>query len=165
MLRALSFVRFVSFVVNNVFVSSLQPRLAPLSAPARNQLLAIRVVVVGKLLARVDITRRADPDRLADDVAVAVWLARVVDEARQIAIDVRVTHPAAIHREAPDAPLLQVPCLALQALLVINQLACVINDACVLGDGFESEDAPAVDSRAPPRNSWKFGFTCHPQTG
>src|SRR5436853_2219539 len=97
-LRVLSFVLVASFVVNNVFVSLIvsQSRLAPGPAPALNRLLAIRVVVVGELLAGRNVARGADPDRLADDVAVAVRLARVVDEARQVAADVGVTHPSPI---------------------------------------------------------------------
>jgi len=147
----------------NVLVSSisLQARCAPRPAPARNQLLAIGVVVVGELLASVDIPRRADPDRLANDVAIAVWFARVVDEARQIAADVCVTHPATIHRVAPDAPLLQIPRLALQAFLMINQLARVVDDAPVFPDWFRGKHAPSVDPGASPRNFREVGVTWH----
>src|ERR1043166_3906797 len=98
-------------------------------AAARDQLLTVRVVVVRQLFALPDVPRGADPDRPADDLAVAVRLAAVVDEAREIAADVRVAHPAAVHREAPDASALQVARLAFQALLVIDQLARVVDDA------------------------------------
>ena len=62
-------------------------------------------------------------------------------------------------------PLLQIPGLASQALLVIDQLASVIDDACVLVNGLESEYAPAVDFRAAAHDLRKFRFTWHPQRG
>ena len=162
-LRVLSFVLLASFVVNNVFVSLIvsQSRLAPGPAPALNRLLAIRVVVVGELLAGLDVARGADPDRLADDVAVAVRLARVIDEAREVAADVGVTHPAAIHREAPDAAVLQVARLACEALLVIDELARIVDDACVLRDRFRGEHAPSMHLGAPPHDFRKVGVACH----
>ena len=160
---------FVSFVVNNVFVSltTSQPGLTARPALTRNQLLAVGEVVIGQLFARLDITRRADPDRLrlADDVAVTIRFTGVIDESGDVAANVRIAYPAAIHGETPDAPLLQIPGLASQALLVIDQLASVIDDACVLVNGLESEYAPAVDSRAAAHDSRKFRFTWHPQRG
>ena len=156
-------------MVNNVFVSLTASQPVPTTRPAstRNQLLAIGEVVVGQLFARLDITCGADPDRLrlADDVAVAIRFTGVIDESGKVAADIRIAHPPAIDRETPDAPLFQVPGLAFQALFVIDQLASVIDDACVLGNGFESEDAPAVDFRAAAHDSRKFRFTWHPHRG
>src|SRR5207253_8450819 len=133
--------------------------LASRPASTRNQLLAIGVVVVRQLFAGVDITRGADPDRLSDDVAVTIRLTGVVDEAREIAVNIGIAHPAAVDGETPDAPLRQVLRLALQALLVIDQLACVIDDARIFCDWFGGEDAPSVDVRAAPYDSRNFRFT------
>ena len=47
--------------------------------------------------------------------------------------------------EAPDVPAPDVPPLALQALLVGDLLAGVVDDALVLRDGLRRVDAPAVD--------------------
>ena len=43
------------------------------------------MIVVGQLFTWFDRARRDDPDRVADDAAVAVGSARVVDEARNVA--------------------------------------------------------------------------------
>src|SRR3712207_8902285 len=44
---------------------------------------------------------------------------------------------------------------ALVALLVIDQLAVVVDDACVLRDRLEGKDAVAVQLRFAPRDLWK----------
>src|SRR5688572_23571784 len=95
------------------FVSQLAP--ATGTTPALNRLLSVRVVVVRQLLPRLDVARRADPDDIADDLAVAVRSARVVDEAGDIAADVGIADPSAVHGEAPDLAPRQVPRLALEA--------------------------------------------------
>src|SRR5688572_13284790 len=94
------------------FMRNSQPAFAPGTAAALDDALAVGVVVVGEFLARLDVLAGADPDVLADDLAVAIRLARVIDEARHIAADHRVADPPAIDGEAPDFPALQVLDLA-----------------------------------------------------
>ncbi len=106
---------------------------------------AIRVVVVGEFLAGLDVSASADPDLPADDLAVAIWFAGVVDETSHVAAHGRVTYPAAIDGEAPDLTAFEVFGLALEALLVIDELAVVSDDARVLVDGLEGKDAPPVE--------------------
>ena len=127
--------------------SASQLGLAARAAAARDRLVALGVVVVGQLFARLDVARRADPDRLVDDVDPAVRLARVVDEPRDVAADVGVAAPVAVDPEHPDAALAQVAILAALALLVGDELAGVVDDALVLVDGLDGEDAKAVQLR------------------
>ena len=122
--------------------------LTPRPAATWNQTFAVGHVVVGQLLARPNIPRSPDPDGVPHDMHVAVWSARVVDEPRQITVDGRVTNPAAIEDEAPDPAILDVPALALEALLVRDLFTGVIDNTSVLGDGGVGEDSRPVDLRA-----------------
>ena len=79
-----------------------EPGLAAGPAPARDRLLAVGAVVVGQLFALRDVAGGADPDRLPDDLRVAVRLAGVIDEARDVAADRGITDVQAIQLEAPD---------------------------------------------------------------
>src|SRR4029079_16119717 len=67
--------------------------LAPWPAFALNNLLAVRVIIVGELFTRFDVAAGADPDLAADDVAIAIRTARVVDEPRHVATRHRVADP------------------------------------------------------------------------
>src|SRR6188472_3894121 len=66
-----------------------------------DDLVAIRVVVVGQLFTGLDVPAGANPDVPSDDLAVAVRAARMIDEASDVATDHGVAHPAAVHRKAP----------------------------------------------------------------
>ena len=112
----------------------LEEPLAAWPAPAANLPFPIGHVVVGQFLTLADVAGSPDPDDVSDDVDVAVALARVIDEARDVAAHVRIAHPAAVDLEAPDGTALHVTGLALQALLVRNLLACIVDDPGVLGD-------------------------------
>src|SRR3954470_6111177 len=126
--------------------ASLQFSCAPRTTSAFDDLFAVGVVVVRQFLTGLDVPPGADPDVLADDLAVAIRLAGVIDEPGDIPTNHRVANPAAIHRKTPDFTALEIPGLALVALLVIDELAFVADDPCVLVDWFESEDAEAVYS-------------------
>ena len=147
---------FVVFVVD-----SLQPCLASRTTATLDHLFAVRVVVVGELFTRLDVAPRADPDRMADDLAVAVGAARVVDEARIVAVRAGIAHPLPIDREAPDLTALQVLRFTLQAFLVVDQFARVIDDPSVLVDWLKCEDAPPVQFRSPPRHARQLRFPRH----
>src|SRR5436190_928690 len=84
---------------------------------------AISVVVVSQFLALADVARRHDPDRVADDVGIAVRTAGMIDVARDVAADRGIAHPPAVDRECPDAVPRQVPLLAPPALRLRDQLA------------------------------------------
>src|SRR5262245_23949527 len=58
-------------------------------------------VVVGQLFAALDRPGGADPDRLVDNLKPAVGRAGMVDEARDVAADVRVAAPRAVDVEDP----------------------------------------------------------------
>src|SRR5687767_10235112 len=129
------------------FMGNSEPAFASGAAAALDDPLAVGVVVVGQLFARLDVLAGADPDVLADDLAVAVRLARMVDEAGDVAADHGVAHPAAIDREAPDLAALQILGLSLEAFLVVDELAFVFDDAGVFRDRLESEHPPAMNLR------------------
>src|SRR6266545_2666353 len=119
--------------------------LASRPAVARDRPLAVCRIVVGQLLAFADVASRDDPDRVANHARVAVRLARMIDVASDVAADSGITHVQAIELETPDVALLQVPRLALQALLVGDLLAVVSDDALVFGNGLSGKNAPALD--------------------
>src|SRR3954471_3563718 len=125
----------------------LELRLAAGTALALDVAVTVGRIIVGQLFALADVARGADPDRVADDLRIAVRLAGVVDVARVIAADRRVADVEAIELEAPDVPVLQVARFALQALAVGDLLPRVIDDACVLGNRLRREHAPACDLR------------------
>src|SRR5687767_11876421 len=104
-----------------------QPCRTSRPAPALNHAIAIGVIVVGQLFACFDIAPGPDPDRAALDLAVAIRATCVIDEAGVVAADAGVAHPAAVDREAPDFATLEVLGFAFQTLLVIDQLAGVLN--------------------------------------
>jgi hypothetical protein len=121
-----------------------QTRFAPGPAATRNRLVALGVVVVGQLFTGLDSPGRANPDRLIDDVDPTVGLAGVIDESRDVAVNVGITAPRAIDTKHPDATFAQVAILAVQALFVRDQLTGVIDDPLVLVDWVDREYAEAV---------------------
>ena len=73
----------------------------------------------------------------------------MVDEPRDVAADVRVTAPRAVHAEHPDAPVVQIALFAGFAVLVVpNQLTRVVDDVRVLRDWLPGEDAESVNRRS-----------------
>jgi hypothetical protein len=125
---------------------NLQHRLASGAAAALDRAFAIGVVVVGQLVAALNGLRRSDPDRVADDLRIAVRLARMIDEARDVAPDIGVDDPAAIQLEAPDTAILQVSPFSLETLGIGDLLAGVMNNPFVLRDDLGSEDAATVEA-------------------
>ena len=103
-----------------------------------------RCVVVGELLADRDVPRGANPDASVDDLEPAVGPARVVDEARDVAANGRIATPPAIDPKHPDAAFRQIARLALPACRIANQFAVIVDDASVLVDRLEREDAEPV---------------------
>src|SRR3954468_4047817 len=137
---------------------TLEARRASGPAAALDVPVAVGRVVVGQFFAGADVARRADPDRVADDLGIAVRPACVVDEPRDVAPDRRVAHVEPIQLEAPDVPRFQVARLALQALAVGDLLPRVVDDTLVLGNGLRREHAPPGNLRTPfldHRRMWK----------
>src|SRR5205085_6983933 len=97
-------------------------------ASARNAGDAVRVVVVGQLLASADPARRLDPDVPPLDVDVAVGAARVVHVARDVAAVGRVARPAIVDFEDPDALPRQVALLPPPRLRLRNELPLVLDN-------------------------------------
>ena len=56
-------------------------------------------VVVGQLLARADVANCLDPDSAVVNDGIAVRIARVVDEARFVALERRVDHDLVVNRK------------------------------------------------------------------
>ena len=123
--------------------------LASRPAAARDLFFSVSVIVVGQLFTPPDLARCPDPDDPAGDVHVAVRLAGVIDKARDVATDCRVDDGPIRQLEAPDVPVFPVPTLALQAFLVGDLLAGVVDDACVLRNRARGVDAPSMDLRSP----------------
>src|SRR5262252_1253906 len=130
-------------------------------AAARDGALADDRVVVGELFAFADVASRANPDRLVHHLEPAVRRARVVDEPRDVAADLRVAAPVPVHAEHPDAALGEVPLLALLALVVAHQLTGVVDDPRVLRDPLGCEDAEAVNRRSPSDDLRQRRFAFH----
>ena len=107
------------------------------------------MIVVGQLFALPDRARRPDPDDPSGDVHVAVGLAGVINEARDVAADCGVDDGPIRQLEAPDVPPFPVPELALQALLVGDFLTGVIDDAGVFRNRACGIDAPSMNLRSP----------------
>src|SRR5687767_7025437 len=104
---------------------------APRPASTLNRRFPVGRIVVGELLTRLDVPGGDDPDRLADNLRVAVRFAGVIDVAGDVAADGGVANVEAIELEAPDVAALQVADLALEADRVANLLARVVDDAFV----------------------------------
>ena len=130
-----------------VLIWALQEPLTPGPAAALDLPFAVRHVVVGELFAFANRARRADPDDVADDVHVAVALARVIDEASDVAADVRIAHPAAVDLKTPDSAALHIAVLALEALLMRDHLPRVVDNPLVLWNAFCGEHSPTVQFR------------------
>src|SRR5204863_6534901 len=105
-------------------------------------------VVVGELLALADGARGANPDDVADDLHVAVALARMIDEPRVVAADRGIAHPAAVDLKAPDQAALHVAVLAREALLMRDLLARVVDDPLVFRNAFRGKYSPTMQLRA-----------------
>ena len=118
-------------------------------ASAFEESFAIRVVVIGQLFALSDGARRANPDDAVFDVDVTIGPARMIDEPRDVAADVGVDHRTVRQLETPDVAGSDVAQFALEAFLVRDLLAGVVDDALVLGDGLGGEHAPPVNLRSP----------------
>src|SRR5207248_456292 len=84
-----------------------------------------------------------------DDVDIAVRAARMVDEPRVVAANGGVDYRPVGQLEAPDVAALDVAPLPLEALLIGDLLAGVVNDARVLRNLLCRVDAPPMDLRTP----------------
>src|SRR5262249_48168871 len=128
--------------------SASQEDLTVRPAAALDEAFAVRVVVVGDLLATPDPPRRANPDHAVDDVDVGVGTAGMVDVARDGAADAGVNHGSIGQLEAPDVPACDVAALALQALLIRDLFPGVVHDPRVLGNRRDGVDTPTMNLRA-----------------
>src|SRR5688572_13707463 len=105
-------------------------------------------VVVGQLLARLDVAQRLDEDAALFDHRLAVRLARVVDEAGDIAAAGRIDDGARADAEQEGVlRLIFVERVAAIGLRVRDAFTDVFNDALALRDGLGRDDAAAVDTR------------------
>lgn len=86
----------------------------------------------------------------------------MVDESCNVAADMGVPAPRAVHPEDPDAPLGEVTLLAFFACLVVaNQLAGVVDDAGVLRNRLGRKYPVTVDVRAPADDLRKLFLSSH----
>src|SRR6202011_684890 len=112
-------------------------------------------IVVSELFAFPDSSCRANPNGGVDDFEPAVRPAGMVDESRDVAADRGITAPCAVDAEYPDASVGEVTGFARLAPAVANELARVVNDAPVLGDRLEREDAEPMHLGTPTDELWK----------
>src|SRR5207237_9575736 len=85
-------------------------------AVALDRSVAVGRIIVRQLFTLTDVPRGADPDRIADDLRIAVRLARVIDVARDVSADRRIANIQTIQLETPDATASQVSLLAPETL-------------------------------------------------
>ena len=123
---------------------TLQQPLATGPASAFDLPFSVGHVVVGQLFASPDGARRADPDDVAHDVDVAVAFARMIDEARHVAVHRGIAHPAPVDLKAPDGALLHVPVFASEALLMGDLLARVVDNPGIFCDRSSGKDSPTM---------------------
>src|SRR5688572_6849064 len=88
----------------------------------------------------------------------------MIDKAREVAAYRGVAHPSPVDLETPDRATLHVPILALEALLVRDFLAGVIDDPFVLWNAVRGEHAPTMQLRATTFDHGlpRKGSLCHP---
>lgn len=116
--RPIAYIRSLTCCRPRILLHNLVQILSALLRPTRARYLYVlegELVVVGKLLPLDDAPKGEDDDVLVaqyvDDLRVAVWLARVVDEARRIATH-RCVHDKVLvdfEHVAADAPTVVVP--------------------------------------------------------
>src|SRR5690606_35793366 len=140
-----------------------RPGAVPVAALAGPQLLGlggmrlvqVDAVVVGQLLAGLDVAQRVDEDlvlvlaalRVLLDLGLAVGLAAVVHPARDVALDVGVDDVFVIEREQEGVPVLVLVAVVLVHLGVGAQRALVADHPLALPDQLGGEYAVAVDRR------------------
>ena len=124
--------------------AGLEQTLAAFPATASDLPFPIGHVVVGQLFASPDGTRRADPDDVADDMDVAVAFARMIDEARYVAVHGGIAYPAPVDLKAPDGAPLHVPVFASEALLLGDLLARVVDNPGIFRDRSGGKDSPTM---------------------
>src|SRR5687767_13201534 len=90
----------------------------------------------------------------------------MIDEACDVTAHCGVAHPSPVDLETPDRTALHVPILALEALLVRDLLAGVIDDPFVLWNAVRGEHAPTVQLRATTFDHGlpRKGSLCHPRS-
>src|ERR1700722_8612626 len=111
--------------------------------------IASDLVVVGKLLARLNGADRLDEHAPVIDQRLAVRVAGMVDEARIVAIDAAVDHHAAIDDEQECVVVANVLVLVAPVGLAVRQpVAEVLDDARALADAAQGEDSAAMHARA-----------------
>jgi hypothetical protein len=73
----------------------------------------------------------------------------MIDEPCNVSADARINDCSISELEAPDMTTPDVPALALEAFLIRDLLACVMNNSLVLGYAGGTENAPLMDFRTP----------------
>ena len=112
----------------------------------------IVVVVVGELLAGLDLSQGNDPNAAAYDLRFAVGLAGMVDIARRVPEHAAIDIDLGIELENVDATIptpfgaLLARQFATPTLGLGNALAGVFDDTRTFGNDFRGEHTPAMDS-------------------
>src|SRR5262245_20754237 len=89
----------------------------------------------------------------------------MVDEPRDVAVHVCIAAQSAIHAKHPDTAVAQIAIFAAFTLFVGDQLSRVVDDALVLVDGLEGEQAKAMKLVTTPTDLRKDWITRHNRTG
>src|SRR5215510_3163969 len=118
-------------------------------AAAADQAFAVGVVIVCELFAPPYRPGRPNPDDAVLDVDIAVRAAGMIDEPCDVSADARINDCSISELEAPDMTTLDVSTFPLEAFLIRDLLACVVNNPLVLGDAGGTENAPAMNRRPP----------------
>ena len=139
-----------------------QQRLASRPAAAHDQPLAVRIVVIRQLLTPSYRPGSPDPDSPLADLDVAVRVAGVIDEPRDVAADPRVDDRAVGQLETPDVVVPDVTAFTLEAFTIRDFFAGVIDDARVLRDRARCVDTPSMDSGFPLHDHRLLPYTDSP---
>src|SRR6185437_12317573 len=108
---------------------------------------ALDLVIVGQLLARLNGANRFDENALAAHAAFAVRIAAVVDVARLIAVHARVDDDPRVHREQEGVVVVRVLVLVARIRLRVAQAVGEIPDGGrALADAAGGEHAGSVDA-------------------
>ena len=111
----------------------LQQPLTVRPAPAVDQAFAVGVVVICELFAPPYRPCRSNPDDAVLDVDIAIRLAGMIDEPCNVSADARINDCSISELEAPDMTTLDVSTFPLEAFLIRDLLACVMNIRLFLG--------------------------------
>jgi hypothetical protein len=115
---------------------------------------ARQTVIVGEFLARTDRAQGFNVYPPRFDHWLAIGFARMVDEARLIAIHAGINDSALVHDEQQDVRVRAFVFVARIRLLMRNALTGIFDEARTFGNPLRGEDAKALDGGGADFKKW-----------